>query len=190
MQCQVGELSGGTSYSINGFTLMLTIPVGPQELGVDYRNMLVDRLDSNLQNQDVILDAYSNRIGTISPLELHNTEFQTFFKLAVPKYIATELREADWSIEPDPGIVIYDFERPGKGDDLPYNILHCICQVVRQTPTRDQRPIGEFGTGVQEAYRDVVVGLFDNAPTTVDEHVVSNSNPELEEDLQFLIQLP
>jgi hypothetical protein len=147
---------GGTG--LDGFSLMFTTQIGPKNIGEDYLNMLRDRLDANIRNSEDLRGVLIERTGCVDAATLQNTDFDAFFKLAVPKVLANILLEEDWHIRSEPGIDIYEFERPSSSG--PYKILHLVMDVQRNNPPREHRPPGDECEIAKEAYRKVVHGIF------------------------------
>src|SRR5262249_13439689 len=140
------------------FTLFFTTQIGPHNLSDDYRARLEGRLHANIAADDQLRELLTQRVGTDDIERLCTEQFDTFFKLAMPKVIAQALMEADWYIQPEPGIVIYEFERDST--DGPYRMLHLGMHISRKQPPVDRRAPGEESVQAADAYRAVVRHVF------------------------------
>jgi hypothetical protein len=143
---------------LDGFTLMFTTKIGPANLTEDYLAKLRECLQNNIGRDNSFLDLLEHRTGTREVAELQMANFGLFFKIAVPKIIARTLMEQDWYIEPDPGVTIYEFERPH--DEGSYTMLHFVMDVRRHNPSREKRLPGEASAEAADAYEAVVRELF------------------------------
>jgi hypothetical protein len=163
-------LSPTNQKAIEGFSLMFTTKIGPGNLPEDYLARLQDSLHRNLQRDDDLNGILQNRAGTSNVAELRQTNFELFFKLAIPKLLARTLMSHDWYIDPERGIKIYEFERPFEGGS--YKMLHMAMDVKRHDPPRHQRLDGELSDIATEAYQNVVRRLFADAEIVVSEDVL------------------
>ncbi len=169
----------GSNRSLDAFALMFTTQIGPPNLGDDYLTMLEGYLRRNLEDDPALAVVLMQRTGVDDPGILRTRDFSEFFRLAMPKIIACIALEEDWFIDPDHGITIYEFERPSESG--PYRMLHLVMDVKRQTPPRAGRPPGERAVNVEEAYRTVVRGIFENAQIAVSDETIDPDT--LREDL-------
>jgi hypothetical protein len=99
---------------LEGFSLMFTTQIGPKNVGNDYLNMLCDRLETNINADEGLKSLLIKKTGYHNAKILQKKDFDTFFKLAVPKLLMNILMEEDWYIEPESGISIYEFDRDRK----------------------------------------------------------------------------
>ena len=157
--------------AIDGFSLMFTTQVGPPNLGADYLGMMEQYLRDNLQQDDVLREILIRRYGSDDVHALRVNDFASFFKLAMPKVLAHILMEKDWYIDPNSGVVIYEFQRPSATG--PYTILHLIMDVRRFDPPRERRAPGQ--QPLPDAYRQVVRGIFEGAENVVTEDNVDQA---------------
>jgi hypothetical protein len=169
---------------IDGFSLMFTTQVGPPNMSSEYLEMLRVYVQSNIEADAALQETMLSRTGHNVASSLLEHDFDTFFKLAVPKAIAAVLKERDWYIDPAYGISIYEFERPSK--DGPYIILHIVMEVKRQHPALERRPPGMDLPEVNQAYRQVARLLFSTSPTVVDEIAVEPIKKKLELSLEYI----
>jgi hypothetical protein len=156
---------------IDQFTMMFTTKVGPQNMGDDFLGMLRDSLDNNLNAMADLRPIMETRTGNHSAGVLQGANFDEFFKLAAPKIIAQTLMDADWYIDPAPGLIIYEFERTPQAHP-PYRMLHLVMDVRRHVPPSDARAPGTQSQTAFEAYRQVVQRLFQNGPTQVSDATI------------------
>jgi hypothetical protein len=127
--------------SLGGFSLMFTTKIGPSDLTEDYLTMLSNAIQSNIDRDDDLGAILARRSGTADVAVLQAQNFDFFFKIAVPKLIATLLMDQDWCIDTDTGPEIYEIERQPDGKP-PYKMLHVVLDVKRQDPPRDRRAPG------------------------------------------------
>ncbi|HLJ58901.1 MAG TPA: hypothetical protein VKZ50_04130 [bacterium] len=153
---------------LDGFGLMFTTKIGPERLGDDFGAMLRCTLEENIASDHSLRPILATRTGVDQVATLIGTDFEAFFKLAVPKIISKALIETDWYVDPTPGIIIYEFERrptTQRADD--YKMLHLVMDVRRQNPPRDSRAPGYTPSTTLTAYRQVVRQLFERPQTVV-----------------------
>jgi hypothetical protein len=147
---------------------MFTTRIGPPNISEEYLEMLRNYLNANLEeHQDFIplLEERSSGVHTIEVLQESN--FELFFKLAVPKVLASLLVETDWYVDPTIGIQIFEFERTPEGV-TPYKMLHIVMDVIKQNPPRRNRPPGlNISANVREAYTTVVRRIIADSEITV-----------------------
>jgi hypothetical protein len=149
---------------LKGFTLMFTTQIGPPAMHPDYPQMLRAYLQQNITNEPALLEQLENRAG-IRDIDRPQAErFDLFFKLSVPKVIASMLLEEDWYIDPDIGVTIFEFDRDSA--DGPYTLLHTVMDVNRQQPDKDHRTPNTQPQMVTDAYGTVVRKIFE-APERV-----------------------
>jgi hypothetical protein len=149
----------GQKEYLNGFTLMFTTQIGPPAMHPDYLQMLRDYLQANIASQPGLLDQLENRAGLRDLDRLQNDQFDLFFKLSVPKVIAAMLLEEDWYIDPEIGVIIFQFDR--ESADGPYTLLHMVMDVNRQQPDKDHRPPNTHPQTVVDAYSAIVRQIFE-----------------------------
>ena len=153
---------------LEGFSLMFTTQVGPPNLGEDYLGMLCRYLEDNIREDAQLRPLLKDRTQQEDPAALRATNFQKFFKLAMPKTLLKILMEEDWHVDPERGVGLCEIERQSK--DGPYKILHAVMDVKRQNPRRERRPPGTISEEVLRAYRQVVQGIFSQ-----DENIISDA---------------
>jgi hypothetical protein len=176
---QQKALENGTK--LNGFSLMFTTQIGPPNMTGGYLDMLHDTLQSNIDADAALKDCLIESIGHADIKKLQSDHFDTFFKLGMPKIFASTLLEADWYVDSDEGIRIFEFER--QSDSGPYKILHMVMDVKRKDPPMERRAPGQHSATAQEAYRAVVRQVF-----CADIAVVSDGNIE-KDKLQSNLEL-
>ena len=115
---------------MEGFTLFLTTKIGPPEMGDEYLDMLRSCLGRNMERLPELSGLLSARTGVADAATLERNDFEEFFKLASPKLIASIIDESDWYVEPEPGLMVYEFER--RHDNGSYRILHIGMQIRRK----------------------------------------------------------
>jgi hypothetical protein len=125
--------TSGANQQLNEFSLMFTTQIGPPNISEDYIAMLQQYLESNLARYDGLGAILTGRIGHANVTRLKNEDFDLFFKLAMPKVIANILMENDWYVDPEKGVLIYEFQRPIPGDGH-YVMLHLVMDVKRKNP--------------------------------------------------------
>lgn len=143
---------------LDGFSLMFTTQIGPPNLTDEYLNMLRDRLTENLARDADLVPLFRTRTGVDDVRLLQETQFEMFFKLGVPKVLASILKEEDWYVDTTQGIKTYEFERPRQGG--PYRMLHFVMDVVRQQPPYDRRALRAPTAEAETAYQAVVRQLI------------------------------
>jgi hypothetical protein len=158
-QRQPLTLPKGQQESLTGFTLMFTTQIGPPAMHDDYLEMLRGYLRNNVTSEPQLLDVLEHRAGLRDLGTLEADQFDLFFKLAVPKMIASILLEEDWFIDPQHGVTMFQFERPSQ--DGPYTLLHMVMDVNRQRPPRDDRAPNTRPVEAANAYNSVVRKIFE-----------------------------
>jgi hypothetical protein len=159
-------VDGARWSSLSGFTLLLTVRVGPKNLSADLLAMLRQSLESNLHDDADLQLLMKERTGVSSVAELAGRQFEAFFRLATPKLLAQLLNDTDWYVDPEAGIVVYQFERtPERGE--PYKMLHFVMDVVRHDPPIEHRAPGVRSQAAADAYRSVVRQIFERQETVV-----------------------
>lgn len=150
-------LQNGNEQYLDGFSLMFTTRIGPDNISTEYLGMLRGYLEENLQRDATLLPIFRERTrGLDNVLTLQQNNFELFFLLAMPKVLLSILVETDWYIDPDSGITIYEFERTTP-DVEPYKMLHLVMDVKRQMPIRVYRPPrAGLPPEVEQAYQNVV----------------------------------
>ncbi len=153
-----GVAKTGRPYVINGFELMFTVRVGPHELSNEYREMMLDYVRSNLAADEQLQDTFNSRFNEATVDDLLKNNFDSFFKLAVPKTILGILKEEDWHVDVTKGIKVYEFDRETAQD--PYTMLHLVISVKRNSPPKESRGPGMAAQGAVEAYKSGVQAIF------------------------------
>lgn len=143
---------------LDSFTLFFTTQVGPPNLSDDYKARLEGNLNTNLAADAELIELLQQRAGADDVPTIRGRDFDLFFKLAMPKMLAATLMEADWYVDPKPGIGVYEFERDSISG--PYKILHLAMRVRRQEPPVDRRGPREDAPAAADAYRTVVRRVF------------------------------
>jgi len=151
--------------TLRGFSLMFTTQIGPPNLTPEYLNMLREELDSNLVRDTSLVSTLRDRTGIEDVAVLQQAQFETFFKLGVPKVLASMLKEEDWYVDSERGISTYEFERPWKGGS--YRMLHFVMDVLRQDPPYDRRARRAPTADAETAYAEVVRQLVAEPETVV-----------------------
>ncbi|OGG57686.1 hypothetical protein A2765_06120 [Candidatus Kaiserbacteria bacterium RIFCSPHIGHO2_01_FULL_56_24] len=140
-----------------GFTLFFTTQIGPIGLNDDYQNMLLENMRHNLGELPELRDLLRTRTGSDDPEHILRTDFETFFKIAAPKFLVHTLQEQDWYVDPDEVFSIVEYSREHEAGN--YTMLHIAMQVRRQYPRRENRP-PNTQPDVTDAYRRVVSNIF------------------------------
>jgi hypothetical protein len=188
----------GTRDPLNGFSLMFTTKIGPPDLTEQYLEMLANAIQRNVDRDPALTAILTQRLGTADVAAIRAQNFESFFKIALPKLIATLVIEKDWCLDTDTGVALYEIQRNPEGQP-PYKMLHIVMDVARQDPPETRRGPGE--TIAPAALRDygvVTRSIFEQAEIRVtadiiDEPKLSNSlakirarrrkyYPEVEED--------
>ncbi len=111
-------------------------------------------------------DLLETRTGYREVAVLEKNNFEGFFKLAVPKIIASTLMDRDWHVDATDGIKVYEFERITQ-DNQTYKMLHFVMNVKEHDPPQRRRAPGTGSTTAMEAYETVVRQLFSTPETVV-----------------------
>ena len=158
-------IRGKQRISVDSFTLLFTTQIGPRNLSNDYRLMLRNCVLDNLQRSPELVNILRARSGTSDVVELERAHFETFFKISMPKIVASILHEEDWYIDDDVGVRLFEFER--ESERGPYRILHLAMDVKRKEPPRERRAPGEESQLAVTAYRNVTQRIFAQPETLV-----------------------
>jgi hypothetical protein len=158
-------LSSQNQKRLDGFSLMFTTKIGPENLPENYLERLQMSLRNNLQRDNDLNQRLQDRAGTLDVAALRQASFELFFKLAIPKVLAQALMSEDWYIDPSRGITIYEFERPFDGGS--YKMLHIVMDIKRHDPPHDRRLANEQSDVAAAAYQKVIRRLFEEAEIVV-----------------------
>jgi len=157
---------------LEGFTLMFTTQIGPPNISDEYVNMLREYLVHNLEADSSLGELLQTKTGVTDVDALKSNQFPTFFKLGVPKLLASILLEEDWFVDSTIGVRTYEFVRESASG--PYTILHFVMDIVRQDPPRERRaPNSEPSAGAATAYRDVARRIFEVPEVQVTDSTVA-----------------
>lgn len=159
-------IESGKSERLEAFTLMFTTRVGPPNMGESFLSMLRETLSQNMTDAPTLRLLLKHRVGFDDVKRLQDEKFEEFFKLAVPKMLARLLMDTDWYIDPEDGIVVYEFERTPEGVES-YRMLHFVMQVRRHEPRAEYRAPGSASETAWAAYREVVRRVFERRETVV-----------------------
>jgi hypothetical protein len=159
-QRRAGTTKDRKKYKIDGFSLMFTLRLGPKELGDDYQKLMKDYITANIANDASLEPLFKKRSADRSVTQFLRDDFEGFFKIAAPKTIMSLLHEQDWHVDPDHGVIAYEFERKTKKD--PYRMLHVLMDVKRNSPSRERRGPGVESAAAKQAYATNVKKLFEN----------------------------
>ena len=176
------RMTSGRTFSVDGFSLMLTTQVGPPNMSADYRDMLREKIDRNLAADTTLVPLLSERTGMQDLAAIERDRFDIFFEIGLPKVLMAILMEEDWYVDPSGGILIFEFERNSK--DGPYKILHLVADIQRQSPPREQRGPGQNCQVAQQAYQSVTKSVFANAAMVVTPDTVDTTS--LRESLELI----
>ena len=165
---------------INEFSLMFTTQIGPPNLTEEYLGELRNCLERNLEDDENLIAALTARTGVNNVTVLQERDFDSFFKLLMPKMLAATLIEEDWHVVAESGITIYEFERPSQ--DGPYKMLHLVMDIKRNNPPKEQRAPGAQCEEAQAAYRGVVRQLFSRRETIVSNESINRAALQLDLD--------
>ncbi|HEV7681921.1 MAG TPA: hypothetical protein VGO68_07360 [Pyrinomonadaceae bacterium] len=175
------NIPGRPSRSLNGFSLMFTTQIGPPNLTDEYLGMLRDRISNNLAIDAELLNIMVRRTGLDDPILLQQGQFETFFKIGMPKVLTSILMDADWYVDPEYGLKIYEIERPT--DEGSYKMLHLVMDVKRHNPDEDHRAPGDQSAEAQGAYRTLVRQVFSTPETVVSADTIDEQGLQANLDL-------
>ena len=105
-----------------------------------------------------------------------NQSFCTIISLiaqSIRKVLTHTLMEEDWYIDPQPGVLIFEFERPSKFGS--YQMLHLVMDVKRKNPSRENRAPGDDSLEALEAYKQVVHQIFSEKEIIVTESSINKT---------------
>jgi hypothetical protein len=185
-QKQLGRAGGAFVYKLEQFTLMFTTQVGPQGLPEEYMTYLRDHcLKKNLDGNDNLKPLFRNKSEGRTVAEFFEHDFDGAFKLSVPKSLIELVGEADWYVDSERGIEVYQFDRVWKGGS--YRMLHMAMTVRRQAPPKEKRGPGQpMPDKAAVEQRKTIEKLFENPVLAVEELVVGDTKAKLEIDLRSL----
>lgn len=152
------RVATGRIETLEEFTLFFTTQVGPLNLSDEYREKLEGPLRANMSRDNALRDILVERAGSDDLEALRRECLELFFRIALPKVLAATLLENDWYVVPDPGVVIYEFERDSTSG--PYTMLHLGMHIRRKVPPADRRGPGEDSPIAIDAYTQVVRQIF------------------------------
>jgi hypothetical protein len=188
-QTRKGLTPSGLEFEVDEFTLLFTTQIGPPNLPEDYVIYLRDDcLQRNIDTYPELKDLFFKRSNGRDLKAFFLEEFESAFKLAVPKSLIELALENDWHIEGEnDGLRVYEFARDSK--DGPYRILHMAMTVRRQKPDRRRRGPGQrVPAEVQEQHKKAVIKLFSREAVSVESIVQGEKEKKLTEDLKSLLE--
>jgi len=169
---------------LNGFSLMFTTQIGPPNISNDYVTMLINAIEQNIHRNKNLLNTLKCRTGFDCVNALRANDFDTFFKIALPKLLANLIMEEDWYIDPDSGVNIYEFER--KSTSSSYKMLHLVMDIKRKNPIKEQRAPGVDSQEALNAYDDTILRIFQNSEILVNNDSIDEDN--LKKNLQHILR--
>jgi hypothetical protein len=176
----------GREEVLHGFSLMFTTQIGPPNIGADYVGMLSDYLQTNIDLNPTLTEILKVKFGSDTISSLRQENFDAFFRLGMPKTLAAALMEEDWYIQPDPGILVYEFERESP-TGRKYRMLHLMMEVSRQEPSREHRAPGwKPPELVTQAYYQLAESIFSRDPEVVSEATLRGHKAKLQENLDHI----
>jgi hypothetical protein len=171
---------------LQGFSLMFTTQIGPPNIGDDYVGMLSDYLQTNIELNPTLSEILKAKFKSDTISSLRQKNFDAFFRLGMPKTLAAALMEEDWYIQPDPGILVYEFERESPSGRK-YRMLHLMMEVARQQPSREHRAPGLRPPDlVTQAYYQLAESIFAKDPEVVSEVTLRGRKAKLRENLEHI----
>jgi len=160
-----GCRSDGSEYRVEEFTLMFTTRLGPY-------------VADNIAQDQLLAETYARQSGNRSPSDFLATDFEAFFKLAVPKTIVSLLWEEDWEVVLESGVRVFEFQRQTQSD--PYRMLHFVMAVRRINPSRENRPPGQASEAARSNYREVIRRIFDTKAEDVADLLASEGEAKVQ----------
>jgi hypothetical protein len=184
-QKQSGRDDRNRPYSVDQFSLMFTTRVGPPELPVEYLNYLRnDCLARNLELHAHLKPLFMTKSGGKTIDDFFKHDFDGAFKLTVPKSLIELVGEADWYVDGDRGIEVYQFDRPTQ--DGSYRMLHMAMTVHRQVPPKEKRGPGQASAAAIAAQKMAIERVFESMIPSVEAIVVGQTVAQLQADLDRL----
>ena len=181
-----GMGSNGKEYILSEFTLMFTTKVGPTELPDDYIHYLRDDcLQANINTYGELKEPFLKKSNGMSVADLFKDDFDTAFKLAVPKSLSELAFEQDWYIDDKTGIQVFQFDRPH--EEGQYRMLHMAMIVKRHVPPKEQRGPGQSSAAARDSHKKMLRKLFTEEVIAVDTIVKGKVEEELRTDLKKLM---
>ncbi len=167
-----------------GFTLMFTTEVGPMNLGETHTEALSTILESNMEGNDELRQAFIAKTQCQTASDLLQLDRLRFLALGTCKLIARELLNSDWYFDPDE-LLVFELVRPATASKPAYKMLHLVGQVVRQSPIQSAR-IETVTAAAVDAYEQVVRQLFEGEPVRVSPEDIESRREVLEADLKAI----
>lgn len=158
------KVMGHPEERLKAFSFMFTTQVGPEQLNEDHRNTLVSCLTENLGQFADLPELLQARTGVQTSDQLLAQDFETFFKIAVPKAVAKLGLSEDWYVDPVGGVQVFEFTRPAVNG--PYKMLHLVMDFVTPVPDREHR-VGDMPIEARNAYGDAVRLIVSTEPAPV-----------------------
>lgn len=180
-QKRVGVDHQGKPVKIDSFSLMFTTPIGPPNLTGDYLDQLETCLVRNVEGSQSLRTAFNSRVGHEDVGQLRGAEFSLFYKLAMPKVLASLLKESGWMIESEEAIRSFVVSRPSASGG--YQMLHLTMQVRRQPPSLP----GVQDNAVASSHLKVIERLFREQEIHVTDEFVEVMKLDLQHDLDKII---
>jgi hypothetical protein len=165
---------GRSEFPLDGFSLMLTTQIGPQNLPGNYVDQLRRYLEQNINQDADLRPILVQRTGLNDLTVLSTDHFEEFFRLSIPKALLKLLMEEDWYVDPTGGISFFEIERQWK--DGTYKMLHLVMDVRRQNPDCNHRFPGAVPNDALDAYRTVVRRIFSTRQTIVTDALIDRQS--------------
>jgi hypothetical protein len=171
----------GKPVAVDSFSLMFTTRIGPPNLTIEYLTQLEQCLVSNIDANPSLRAAFSSRVGHDNVARLRDADFLEFFRLALPKVVASALMETGWMVDPEEGIKLFEITRPSASG--PYQMLHLTMHVKKQPPSLPGVQSFDIVTG----HTKVIEQLFREQELQVTDEFVETMKDELQQDLNKII---
>jgi hypothetical protein len=179
---------GKKEHTLDSFALMLTTRVGPQNLPASYLEYLRDVcLQRNIDRYPELREPFARKANGREVGAFFRENFDGAFKLAVPKSLIELALEADWHIDGDQGVDVFQFDRTSA--ESTYRMLHMVMTLRRQAPPRERRLPGQgTPTKANADSQAAIRRLFEEEPVAVDAIVTGDLKEALEKDLERLFE--
>jgi hypothetical protein len=157
----------GRPETLDGFTLLFTTRVGPPQLhDSEAGDYLREILDRNIANDPDLRDVIENRTGVRLISRLERSDFETFFKIGMPKALLALLVEQEWAIEVERGLKLFEFNRGSGGKS--YTMLHLVMDVHEMRRPRRKAFPGQRTAQESDAYRSAARAICAERPEMVE----------------------
>jgi len=159
---------GKLKIKVDEFTVFFTAKIGPRELPDTHRDNLIRVIEANIERFPDLKHILSSRFSEDNAEKLYHSNFDEFFKLAVPKALISRALAKDWMLDLELSYKAFEFDRQPPASDE-YTMVHYILHFRRCAPSLDAQinPLN-LPLAVAKVYGESVTRVFTTPCDDVD----------------------